>query len=155
MELYEKLAKELMEAIAKRGPVPPKDKIGESIRGEMAVLRLLGEKDGQIAAGEISRLLNMTTSRIAAVLGSLEKKAYITRQADDADKRRVLVELTEKGRAFHAEKKAEACRHMQQILMRLGEEDAHEFVRLMKRMAEILPELAPPNPEKENEINKE
>ena len=149
MERYERLAWELMESIAKRGPVPPKDKIGESIRGEMAVLRLLGEMDSQIAAGEISRLLNMTTSRTAAVLGSLEKKAFITRLADDTDKRRVLVELTETGRAFHAEKKAEACRHMQQILIRLGEEDAGEFVRLMKRVTEILPELAPPHQEKE------
>ena len=151
MEPYEKLARELMEAMAQRGPVPPKDKIGESMRGEMAVLRLLGEKDCQVAAGEISRLLNMTTSRIAAVLGSLEKKAFITRQTDETDKRRVLVELTDQGRAFHEARKAEACRHMQQILVRLGEEDAHEFVRLMKRISQILPELTPLNHQKENE----
>lgn len=144
MHTYEKLAQELMETIDRKGPVPPKDKISASIRGEMAVLRLLGEEGRQIAAGEISRQLNMTTSRIAAVLGSLQKKGFITRETDSEDKRRVLVELTQRGRDFRAERKADALRHMQQMLMRLGEDDAREFVRLMKRMSEILPELSPP-----------
>ncbi|MBR3794570.1 MAG: winged helix DNA-binding protein [Clostridia bacterium] len=141
--MYEMLAKELMDAIEQNGPVPPKDKISESIRGEMAVLRLLGRENRQIAAGEISRLLNMTTSRIAAVLGSLEKKAFITRRTDPEDKRRVLVALTEKGRAFYAERKEEVRRHVKMMLMRLGEDDAREYVRLMKRISEILPEIAP------------
>lgn len=148
MNIYEALTKELMEAFAARRAVPPKDKISESIRGEMAVLRLLGEEQLPIAAGEISRVLNMTTSRIAAVLASLEKKEFITRRSDDEDKRRVLVALTDKGRDFHAAKKAEAHMHMQQLLMRLGEDDAREYVRLMKRVAQILPEITPA--EKEN-----
>lgn len=152
MSAYEKLARELMEAIGGKRPVPPKDKISESIRGEMAVLRLLGEEKQQISAGEISRMLNMTTSRVAAVLGSLEKKGFITRETDTMDKRRVLVELTDKGSAFHAKRKEEAQQHIQRLLMMLGEQDAREFVRLLKRMAQILPELGPPRPVKEEEL---
>ena len=143
MNIYEQLTNELMEAFSCKRSLPPKNKITESIRGEMAVLSLLGVENRQIAAGEISRMLNMTTSRIAAVLGSLEKKEFITRQTDEEDKRRVLVGLTDKGSHFHTEKKEEAYRHMQNLLSRLGEEDAREYVRLMKRIFEILPELAP------------
>lgn len=143
MDLYRQLTIELMEAFSSKQSVPPKDKIGESIRGEMAVLRLLGEENRQIAAGEISRMLNMTTSRIAAVLGTLEKKGYITRQTDKEDKRRVLAGLTEKGFRFHEQKKEEAYQHMQQLLSRLGEDDAREYVRLVKRIFEILPEIEP------------
>ena len=46
------------------------DQISATLRGEMAVMRLLGGQGTpcQLAAGEISRKLSMTTSRIAAVL---------------------------------------------------------------------------------------
>lgn len=152
MHAYEELAQELMDAIGKKGPVPPKDKISESVRGEMAVLRLLGEEKRKMSAGEISRLLNMTTSRIAAVLGSLEKKGFIIRKTDQSDKRRVLVALTDKGSAFHARRKDEAQQHIQRLLIMLGEQDAREFVRLMKRLAQILPELGPPRPVNEEEV---
>ena len=42
------------------------------MRGEMAVLRLLAVEKQPLLAGEISKKLSMTTSRIAAVLNSLE-----------------------------------------------------------------------------------
>ena len=143
MTYYEALAQEMMSALDQTIKSPPQEGISAAMRGEMAVLRLLRREEKPLPAGEISRTLSMTTSRIAAVLGSLEKKEMILRKADQADKRRVLVELTDKGCSFHAQKKEEAYRYMQQLLFRLGEDDAREYVRLMKRIFEILPELVP------------
>ena len=105
---YEALARELMHSFDTRKKAPPHEEISHTMRGEMAVLRLLKQENLPMTAGELSRKLHMTTSRIAAVLGSLEKKGMILRQADEGDKRRVQVMLTGKGSAFCQKKKKQA-----------------------------------------------
>ena len=53
-----------------------------------------------MTAGELSSRLSMATSRVAAVLGSLEKKGLLERENDAVDRRRVLVSLTQAGEAL-------------------------------------------------------
>lgn len=57
------------------------NRFSASLCGEMAVMRLLhnGTKR-KMTAGELSSRLSMTTSRVAAVLGSLEKKGLLERE---------------------------------------------------------------------------
>ena len=81
----------------------------------------------------------MTTSRIAAVLGSLEKKGMILRQADASDKRRVQVVLTNAGSAFCLQRKEKVLQDMTHLLEQLGHEDAHHFVRIMERILHFTP----------------
>lgn len=140
MDIYEALALDLMDSLNKSIKNPPHEEISAAMRGEMAVLRLLAREGQPIAAGEISRTLGMTTSRIAAVLGSLEKKTLILRQTDASDKRRVLVTLTPQGSVFFQARKQEALRDTGALLARLGEEDAVHFVRILKRIHELIPE---------------
>ena len=82
----------------------------------------------------------MTTSRIAAVLNSLEKKEMITRLPDPADRRRVAVALTARGEDFHLARRKEAERDFTHLLERLGEDDARQFVHLLGRAFAILAE---------------
>ncbi|MBQ7885639.1 MAG: winged helix-turn-helix transcriptional regulator [Clostridia bacterium] len=147
MNEYEALALNLMQALDQRRKGPPHEEVSQTMRGEMAVLRLLEHEGAPLTAGDISRLLTMRTSRIAAVLGSLERKDMVRRQADARDRRRVQVTLTDKGRAFCLQRKREALWHMTALLTRLGQEDAAHFVRIMKRIHEILPDDPPPIPE--------
>lgn len=143
MAYYESLAEELMRSLDSRPKGPPGGEISAAMRGEMAVLRLLKREEKPLPAGEISRALSMTTSRIAAVLGSLEKKGMILRQVDAADKRRVLVTLTQKGGACCQRRRQEVLSHMTEMLRYLGEEDAAHFVRIMKRTHEFMQERPP------------
>ena len=138
MHTYEELARELMEAFDRGGPVPPPDTLNKSIRGEMAVLRLLGREVSMPTAGDICRMTGMKTPRLAAVLKSLEKKALIERCIDENDKRKVIVRLTKEGAAFCRSKKEEAVAHTAKILEHFGKKDAAEYVRLMKKLHEIL-----------------
>lgn len=144
MSIYRELAHDLMASIERKSAVPPKDKVSAAVHGEMAVLRLLIRENRQISAGEISSMLNMTTSRIAAVLNSLQKKGLIARSSDMTDKRRVMVSMTESGEAFCEARREEAKTYLIRILEKLGEHDAGEFVRLMKRMGDIIQEVVPP-----------
>ena len=140
MTNYSALAQELLHALDTAGPRPPHEDISQTQRGEMAVLRLLAEENRQLLAGEISRGLGMTTSRIAAVLNSLEKKDMITRCVDPADRRRVVVALTARGEDFCRARRREAERDFTHLLERLGEDDARQFVHLLGRVFAILGE---------------
>ena len=140
MTNYSALAQELLHALDTAGPRPPHEDISQTQRGEMAVLRLLATQRRQMLAGEISRSLSMTTSRIAAVLNSLERKGMIIRCADPGDRRRVVVRLTPSGEDFCLARRRDAERDFAHLLERLGEEDARQFVHLLGRVFAILSE---------------
>lgn len=136
MSIYVELAEDLISSMDMHKGRPPHEEVSANMRGEMAVMRFLMLNNRPASSGELSRALDMATSRVAAVLNSLEKKAQIRRQTDSADKRRVLVTLTDNGRAICLGRRREALDHMSALLERLGEKDAREFVRLMKRARE-------------------
>ena len=129
MSIYEQLADQMLSSMDEHRHMPP-EPVSGTIRGEMAVLRLLSHDGGGKSAGAIADELRMTTSRIAAVLNALEKKGMITRQADPGDKRRVLVNLTDKGQSTCLKRRNEAKAHLTKLLMRVSEEDAAAFVRI-------------------------
>lgn len=140
MDSFAELADRLMSELDKHPHAPP-DNVSATLRGEAAVLRLLGTSGEAMSAGSISQRLGMRTSRIAAVLNSLEKKGLIARRSDAQDKRRVMVHLTDDGMAQHMKHHQGARAHTIALLTALGEEDAEAFVRVISRMLDILPTL--------------
>ena len=147
MDPYQAMAQELFTAMERGTRHLHHIEANASMRGEMAVMRLLDQEHSALTAGDISRLLEMTTSRIAAVLGALEKKGLIVRRADQADRRRVLVTLTDSGTALCRMKRERMLLRMTRFLSGLGEEDAAHFVRLMKRAQELIPSICSENDE--------
>lgn len=112
------------------------NRFSSTLRGEMAVMRLLHNSRQKMTAGELSSRLDMTTSRIAAVLGSLEKKGLLERENDEGDRRRVLVSLTQAGDALCEKRRQHFMKKISMLLSMLGD-DAPEFVRLLGRVFEI------------------
>ena len=135
---YDLLAQELFDVMDPEKHRPPNRRMDQVMRGEMAVMRLLEAESAPLPAGEISKKLCMTTARVAAVLGSLEKKGLAQRGEDPQDKRRVMVEITQAGRDFNAQRRMEVLGSMRGMLMQLGEADAREYVRLTRRAIEIM-----------------
>lgn len=143
MNSYERLADEMLELLDSRGRPAP-ESVDASLRGEMAVLRMLDRMGESVSAGELSRELEMTTSRMAAVLNSLERKGMVERIPDASDRRKVRARLTQRGSALCAERHREVRDHMILLLTRLGEDDAGEFLRLLGRVFEIMPQIHRP-----------
>lgn len=112
------------------------NRFSSTLRGEMAVMRLLHNSQQKMTAGELSSRLGMTTSRVAAVLGSLEKKGLLERENDEVDRRRVLVSLTQAGDALCEKRRQHFMKKISMLLSMLGD-DAPEFVRLLGRVFEI------------------
>ena len=104
----------------------PQKQIGKHAQGECFVLRCLARSPKPLLPSDLSAMTQSSTARIAVVLNTLEKKGYITRAIDPADRRRVLVSLTSVG--------AE--------LAELGEADAEEYLRITERILSITQHMA-------------
>ena len=63
-------------------------------RTDAHCLNIVDNEGGSITAGRLAELSGLTTAAITAVLDRLEAKGYARRVRDEADRRRVLIELT-------------------------------------------------------------
>ncbi|MFP3153904.1 MarR family transcriptional regulator [Lachnospiraceae bacterium ZAX-1] len=98
-ELYEKLShlqwlrhKQTMHNHAEGGPM------ADPTRGQGRILAILKMQDG-ISTKDLSYLLGIRVSSLNELLAKMEKSGYITREPSEADKRVMLVKLTEKGKS--------------------------------------------------------
>lgn len=131
------LTKEMIRLLDEHPRAARDNRFSAIMCGEMAVMRLLhsGAKQ-KMTAGELSSRLGMTTSRVAAVLGSLQKKGLLERESDEEDRRRVMVSLTEAGDRLCEKRKRHFMSKISKMLAMLGE-DAPTFVHLIGRVFEI------------------
>lgn len=107
-------------------------------QGEMAMLASLVFGPGETTPGELSEDLELTTARVANTLNSLEDKGLVERIHDKVDRRRVFVRITEKGRQAVEKAQKEAAEELDLFLEALGEEDAKEYIRLMRKMRRLM-----------------
>jgi DNA-binding MarR family transcriptional regulator len=134
---YSRLVEELFESMHRHKCRPFPEEPRELTHGEMGILIYLTHHQDGVPAGELSKWMRITTGRVATALNNLERKGFVERRQDDADKRRVLVHTTDAGRAFALKRREEAKRGMENLLRKLGERDAKEFVRILKRIHEM------------------
>lgn len=97
-DIYEKLARlqwllhmQQMRGFAARGPM------ADPSRGQGRILAVLKLQDG-ISTKDLAYLLGITVSSLNELLAKLERGGYITRKPSEADRRVILVNLTDKGR---------------------------------------------------------
>jgi len=132
---YSELAREFILISHQMRRFGPQKMIEEAMRGESFVIMLLSKKEARALPSEISGIMGISSARVAAVLNGLEHKGLITREIDRDDRRRILVELTPAGKeqAEQYDRMAlEGATHMLEIL---GEEDAKELLRILKKLA--------------------
>ncbi|MDO4616617.1 MAG: winged helix DNA-binding protein [Lachnospiraceae bacterium] len=114
--------------------------MSDNLHGEPMIMNFIMHQETPVTPGAISRGTGMTSARVAAALGNLEKKGLIRRTVDEKDKRRFLISLTEKGRDFAADRKRELFTTIQRMLEFLGEEDSAELIRILKRLKTWIPD---------------
>ncbi len=133
---YEALAREFMESMSLLRNANPHKQIQESMHGETFVLQYISIHGGSVLPSEISNIMGISTARIAATLNSLEQKGLITRRIDTEDRRRILVDLTSDGKKQAGNHRETILQNTIQLLSLMGEEDAKEYVRLTRKLAE-------------------
>ena len=101
------------------------------------VLSLLTDGDGhpmsQIAAHAL-----VPPPTLTKLVDKLVDRALVYRRVDDADRRRILVFLSARGRTLH--RKLDVAVRLEEggIVEQLGSEDADDFMALLDRMLKLL-----------------
>jgi MarR family transcriptional regulator, organic hydroperoxide resistance regulator len=138
---YKALAEELFHVMTRTAKLPFQKKVDDLSHGERKILGYLTFGKNGVPSGDLSEKLDLTTPRVASALNSLAKKGYIERNRDENDKRMVIVSITESGKSYMLEEYNNLISMMQQTLEKLGEKDALEFIRIIKRIKEITNEM--------------
>ena len=129
----EKLLSLLMQSLKK----PVHQNARHLSMGEVGMLRCLYAKGESMSAGELSRVMDIGSGGVANLLNSLEKKGYITRVMNPADRRGIMVSLSEIGRQVVEAKEREALDLTIGLLTRLGKEDTEHLLRIYQKTLEL------------------
>ncbi|MDR1082771.1 MAG: transcriptional regulator [Coriobacteriales bacterium] len=106
--------------------------------GESHLLGLLNLHGEPLHPSDLQKQTCNTSARIAAILVSLEKKGFITREIDRQDRRKVLVSITDKGREHAQYEIDKISEEIKAVLRQLGKRDTEELLRILERLLEIL-----------------
>jgi DNA-binding MarR family transcriptional regulator len=85
--------------------------------------------------------LYITKAAISQALSSLERKGYINRESDKANRRKQILTLTESGAEITKKADASFERLYDMIFERMGEEDVSELIALFNRFADIVDDI--------------
>lgn len=103
----------------------------------MIAIARLEQQGASVRSGEVAKCSHSTPSAMSQVLKSLEEKGFITRQRSAGDCRGVTVHLTERGWKLETRHRRMHDRRLDEALAYLGQDDAREFVRIVKRLSEF------------------
>lgn len=134
---YKSLADELFQLMSQFSKLPFQEQPRNFATGEMAILFYLNSIQDGATAGEICNYLKVTTGRIASALNSLEKKHFIQRMNHADDRRKITVYITPSGREYILQNYENGLVITQNALENLGEDDAKELIRIMKKLMDI------------------
>lgn len=136
---YDILATELLSNMVVVQKLKSQKNISEALHGELFALTYIARQGGDVNPSEISDNMNVSKARITTALGNLEKKGLITRQIDTSNRSRILVGITAEGKELAEKHQKTVLGMVTKMLELLGEQDAKEYVRIMQKMAKLLP----------------
>lgn len=115
---------------------------------EFLTLDLLIRSEGTLTVGDIQRQIGVLPAQMSRVIRSLENKGdhpLISCKINQADKRKIDVEITRAGRTAHEEYRRLKLASTERILLNLGEQDRRDFMRILRKIRESLHNPQPSN----------
>ncbi len=103
-------------------------------RGQGKILKILSVS-GPMTQKELQDKLDIQAGSMSEIAAKLEGKGLITRTKDDSDKRRILLTITDEGRADVA-RYGEARKRESQMFNVLTEEEQRQLDALLSRLLE-------------------
>jgi DNA-binding MarR family transcriptional regulator len=109
----------------------------------IAQVRALFALDARQAAtaGEIAEAARLSPASVTGMLDELERDGVVTRVRSDADRRRVLVALTEEGRTLLGRRRRRWLKRWEAALEDVSARDLEAAAAVMRRIGGLLDEL--------------
>ncbi len=92
----------------------------------------------QAKASDIAKAAGLSPGAVTQVCDELVRMGYVERSRSTDDRRVVYITITDSGRAKIDEIRKLRIQQADAILRQLGQSDAEEFVRIVKRIVEIV-----------------
>jgi DNA-binding MarR family transcriptional regulator len=99
------------------------------------------DKDEAATAGEIAEKAQLSPASVTAMLDELERDGIVTRVRSDTDRRRVLVLLTDDGRAVLKKRRRLWLKRWDAALSDVPDRDLEAAADVLHRIAGLLDEL--------------
>lgn len=131
------LVKSMMEAFDNINNQAVFERMKAGFKGENLILAMLMDMGGKATPGELMQNAECTAARLTAIAKSLESKGFVKRIQNSEDKRSTIIEMTSEGISKFMLLQKEAIESILNLIEKLGENDAREFIRLVQRLSEI------------------
>lgn len=113
--------------------------------GELFVMRSIDGNcpfpDHPSPVSDLPKHLMISKPAMSQLLNGLEKKGYLVREIDKADRRKISVTLTPKGQEILAATKDYADNMLDTVIARFGEENLLQLLALFTRLSDISEEV--------------
>ena len=104
---------------------------------EILARKLSGDNSGNWLSS-MSDYLHVSKAAVSQMLGTLEKKGFITRETNPDNRREIRVSLTEEGEKRVNEMQRLFSERTDILIERFGVEDTKELIRLVDKLTDIL-----------------
>lgn len=130
---------ELIESLEKIYYMEAFSKLADFLQGELYILRFLFLNNGEeIGPSELSDRLHMSRPRVTATISTLRKKGFVSTEADENDRRRLRVNISQKGIKFVEQKQESVENNFEQFIQGIGEKDTLELIRIVNLAVDIM-----------------
>lgn len=102
------------------------------------ILRIQSEGNINIYPSDLSERLNLSRSYVTAVLNSLDTKQLLSRTVDNVDRRRIKIEITDKGRRIFDDMAKIELEQADILIKNLSEEKTILLIDLLEQASNIL-----------------
>lgn len=131
---YRSIAEELLSIQVKLHHVRANQLMGNFARGELFVLNYLAAHGGRSYPKDLSKSMDVSSARVAAILNQMEKKGWINRSDDTIDSRQTVITLTNDGQRQIYVQKEQIIDAVAQMLESIGPEDANTLLRIERKI---------------------
>lgn len=101
--------------------------------GQFAVLEVLYHK-GDMTVGQVQEKILSTSGTIPVIIKNLEKSGYVTHRADECDKRKCILHITDKGACLIKQVFPENKEMIINSFNNLSDNEKDELLRLLKKL---------------------
>lgn len=101
--------------------------------GQFAVLEALYHK-GDMTVGQVQEKILSTSGTIPVIIKNLEKSGYVTHRADECDKRKCILHITDKGVDLIKQVFPENKEMIINSFNNLSDNEKDELLRLLKKL---------------------
>lgn len=120
---------------------PPDDvsrRFNDDNAGIGCMLKYLHDAETPVSAGEISRFMRVSTARVSVLLKKLREKDFIICENSSEDARRLIISLSEKGKAECIGREERMVEIFSHIIERIGRERMEEFISVSNEIRDIV-----------------